>query len=110
MSDIELKEYGKVISADYINAVGDKGVTSSLCFFYGFFAFIGTLIWCFDEAMTGKPIIVQTVNYSLLITGAISLFYAYRKDKAMAKNRILLKEEMIEVEKELFKKSHHGAL
>lgn len=104
MNDDELKKYKSFITDSYIDSLNEKGTITAILFFYGIFAFVGTIVWCVDFALSGKGTLVQVINYFLIISGAVSLFYGYKKDKGALENKLIIKDEIINVNNEIAKR------
>lgn len=104
LSNEELKQYHRKLSDTYVETFRDRGVGVAILFFYGIFACVGMLIWCVETALQYQDPFVKYLNYTLIISGAISLYFAHKKDKDNIVTKTLIKEQLANVNHEINKR------
>lgn len=104
MSDDELKSYHKRLCESHIELLRGKGVNLAFLLFYGLFACVGVIVWCIETALQYQSPVVKYTNYFLIISGACSLYFAYKKEKEKIVTKSFINEELSKVNAELHKR------
>lgn len=104
-TDEELKKYHKSLIDDQVKSLNDKGTAVGLLFFYGFIAFGGVVGWSINEVLSRLVLPAQVLFCFLIISGALSLFFSFKKDRDSISRKAFIREELERVQGEVLRRS-----
>ncbi|WP_411165567.1 hypothetical protein [Klebsiella oxytoca] len=104
-TDEELKKYHKSLIDDQVKSLNDKGTAVGLLFFYGFIAFGGGVGWCIDEVLSRLAVPVQGLFCFFIISGALSLYFSFKKDRDSISRKAFIIKELERVQGEVLRRS-----
>lgn len=103
-TDKELIELRNKAFNRYMEVKNHKGNDVMILFIYGFFAFIGMILWALDEAMIDYPLWGKIVNYMIVGSGAAAFFYARKIENSRKAQKEYCHEELVDIDTEYMKR------